>query len=101
MVSRQINGDVEGFGTVYLEANQYGKPVVAGRSGGVAEAVEDGVTGLVIDDPTNTSQIAEAAIKLLAEDDLAKKLGAQGRNCVERKFKWEIQVKKLIRELTN
>lgn len=33
MVPRQIGSDVEGFGTVYLEANQYGKPVVAGRSG--------------------------------------------------------------------
>lgn len=78
MVPRQIGSDVEGFGTVYLEANQYGKPAIAGRSGGVAEAVEDGVTGLLVD-PTDVDQTAEAVIKLLTDKNLANRLGQQGK----------------------
>ena len=45
--ARQIGPDVEGFGLVYLEANLFGKPVIGGRSGGVAEGVIDHQTGLL------------------------------------------------------
>ena len=93
MAPRQIGPDVEGFGTVYLEANQYGKPVVAGRSGGVAEAVSDGVTGVIVD-PENKDQIADTVTKILSDNDLAKKLGEQGREWVGN-FKWEKQAEKL------
>ncbi len=98
MTPRQIGPDVEGFGTVFLEANQFGKPVVAGKSGGVTEAVLDGVTGFVVD-PMGTLQIAEAVIKLLTDKDLANKLGQQGKERVEKEFRWEIQVKKFISKL--
>ncbi len=94
MTPRQIGPDVEGFGTVYLEANQYGKPVVAGRSGGVAEAVVDGVTGLIVDSE-NINQISEAVMKILTDETLAKKLGEQGKERVKKEFRWEIQVEKL------
>ncbi|MFA5128590.1 MAG: glycosyltransferase family 4 protein [Patescibacteria group bacterium] len=94
MTPRQIGADVEGFGTVYLEANQFGKPVVAGGSGGVGEAVADGVTGLVVD-PENITQIAEAVIKILTDENLAKKMGEEGRERVEKEFEWEIQTEKL------
>lgn len=94
MVPRQIGPDVEGFGTVYLEANHFGKPVVAGRSGGVAEAVVDGVTGLIID-PENTNQIAEAVIKILSDESLAEKMGEEGRGRVGKEFQWKEQAVKL------
>jgi phosphatidylinositol alpha-1,6-mannosyltransferase len=94
MTPRQIGPDAEGFGTVYLEANQYGKPVVASRSGGVAEAVMDGVTGIVVE-PENINQIAEGVIKILSEENLAKKLGEQGRERVGKEFRWRIQAEKL------
>jgi phosphatidylinositol alpha-1,6-mannosyltransferase len=94
MTPRQIGPDVEGFGTVYLEANQFGKPVVAGRSGGVDEAVSDGVTGIVVDSE-NVNQIAEAVIKILSDEGLAKKMGEQGRERVEKEFNWEVQTEKL------
>ncbi|MBI4779135.1 glycosyltransferase family 4 protein [Candidatus Falkowbacteria bacterium] len=48
MPSRNINGDFEGFGIVYLEANLAGKPVIAGKSGGVGDAVLDGLHGLLV-----------------------------------------------------
>ncbi|MBU1145957.1 glycosyltransferase family 4 protein [Patescibacteria group bacterium] len=91
MTPRQIGADVEGFGTVYLEANKFGKPVVAGRSGGVAEAVADGVTGIVVD-PENINQISEVVIKILSDEGLAKKLGEEGRERAEKEFRWEVQV---------
>lgn len=81
-------GDVEGFGLVFLEANFFGKPVIAGRSGGISDAVIDGVTGFLVD-PENPEKIAEAIIKLFENPDLAKKMGEQGRRRVMEEFTWE------------
>ncbi len=57
---------VEGFGLVYLEAAAAGLPVIAHRTGGVAEAVRDGVTGLLVG-PADRAGLA-AAIRTLAGD---------------------------------
>lgn len=80
--------DVEGFGLVYLEANACGKVVVAGRCGGAADAVVDGVSGLVVD-PRSPEDIAESIGSVLASADLASRLGEQGRRRVLRDFTWE------------
>src|ERR1035437_8904579 len=48
MTSRTLPKSVEGFGITYLEAGFHGKPVIGYRSGGVAEAVVDGETGLLV-----------------------------------------------------
>ena len=95
MPARQLaNGDVEGFGIVYLEANQFAKPVIGGRSGGVAEAVIDGQTGILVD-PIDVNEIAQAAIKLLTDTAYAAKLGTQGLERVTEKFDWPTQVEKI------
>ena len=96
MPSRQIDGreGIEGFGIVYLEANACGKPVIGGNSGGVAEAVQDGVTGLLVD-PLDHYAVANAVIKLLCDPDLARRLGAQGRERAEREFAWSKQAIRL------
>lgn len=80
--------DVEGFGLVFLEANASCKPVIAGRSGGVPEAVIDGVSGLLVN-PIDIDDIANALVKLLSNGDLAKRLGNQGRARVMRDFAWK------------
>jgi phosphatidylinositol alpha-1,6-mannosyltransferase len=50
MPNRELpNGDTEGFGLVFLEANGCGLPVIAGRDGGSTDAVQDGHNGLVVD----------------------------------------------------
>lgn len=82
------SSDVEGFGLVFLEANACGLPVVAGRSGGIPDAVEDGVTGLLVD-PTDEAAIADAIAELLTNPDRARRLGEQGRERVLRDFRWE------------
>ncbi|MFH0819827.1 MAG: glycosyltransferase family 4 protein [bacterium] len=94
MASRQIAGDVEGFGIVYLEAASFGLPVIAGRSGGVGEAVLDGQTGILVN-PENIKEIAQAIIKLLADENLAKKMGQTGKERVEKEFQWSKQAAKL------
>lgn len=77
--SRVISGDdAEGFGIVFLEANSYGKPVVAGNSGGIPDAVVDNKTGILVN-PEDSSHIADAIRKLLADPELANTLGAQGQ----------------------
>lgn len=80
--------DVEGFGLVFLEANASGKPVIAGRSGGIPDAVSDGVSGFLVN-PTDIDDIANAMVKLLLNRDLAERLGSQGRARVMRDFTWE------------
>lgn len=87
MISREIpeKGDVEGFGIVYLEANLRGKPVVAGNSGGVPEAVLHQETGLLVD-PTDVQEVATAVIRLLQDKELATRYGQRGRVRVLQEF---------------
>jgi len=93
-VSRNIKGDFEGFGIVYLEANIAGKPVIAGDSGGVRDAVKDGVNGLLVNSE-DAAEIAEAIIRLAKDRNLRKKLGEQGRERAIKEFNWEKQVGKI------
>jgi phosphatidylinositol alpha-1,6-mannosyltransferase len=87
MISRDIprKGDHEGFGVVYLEANVFGKPVVAGDSGGVRDAVADKVSGLLVK-PSDPAAAADAVAALLRDKELAARLGIQGRARVVQDF---------------
>ncbi|HMD55869.1 MAG TPA: glycosyltransferase family 4 protein [Solirubrobacteraceae bacterium] len=76
----------EGFGIVYLEANSFAKPVVAGDVGGAREAVADGVSGLLVD-PTDPAAVTDAVTRLLLDRDLARRLGAGGARRA-RAFAW-------------
>ncbi|KKR04442.1 MAG: Glycosyltransferase, group 1 family protein [Parcubacteria group bacterium GW2011_GWC2_39_14] len=86
------DGDVEGFGIVFLEAGNYKKPVIAGRSGGAVEAVEHNVNGLLVD-PQNENEIAQALISLLQNKDKARTLGEKGYYRVQEQFNWAEQAK--------
>lgn len=77
MPTRNINGDYEGFGIVYLEAGVYKKPVIAGRSGGIGDAVSDNVNGLLVNGEDYT-EIAEAIIRLYNDEALRIRLGNAG-----------------------
>lgn len=98
MPSRNIDGDFEGFGIVYLEANLAGKPVIAGRSGGVGEAVIDGSNGLLVN-PENTGRIASAIINLAENPALRQRLGEQGRTRAINEFNWKKQIQKIYKTL--
>jgi phosphatidylinositol alpha-1,6-mannosyltransferase len=96
MPSRQdlAQHNVEGFGLVFLEANACGKPVVAGKSGGIGDAVLDGVTGLLVN-PHDPDDIAKAVGSLLTSPILARRLGEQGRSRVLNEFTWDIVGKRV------
>ena len=79
--------DVEGFGLVFLEASACAKPVVGGRSGGIPDAIVDGVTGLLVN-PHDPEDIANALARLLTNNHLAIRLGQQGRSWVIKYFSW-------------
>ena len=78
----------EGLGIVFLEAAACGKPVLVGRSGGAPDAVDDGVTGFVVD-PTDPAEIAARLCDLLTDPARARAMGALGRERVVRDWRWE------------
>lgn len=71
------DGDTEGFGLVFLEANASGKPVVAGRAGGAVDAVSDEVNGLTVDG-ADVGAIATAVLRLLQDPALHARLSRGG-----------------------
>jgi phosphatidyl-myo-inositol dimannoside synthase len=87
--SRLAGLEVEGLGIVYLEASSCALPVVAGRSGGAPDAVDEGITGFSVDG-TSTAEISSAIIKLLDDPVKAKAMGAAGRSWIIEKWRWEI-----------
>jgi phosphatidylinositol alpha-1,6-mannosyltransferase len=89
MANRELlNGDVEGFGLVFLEANAAGLPVIGGRSGGTADAIVHGETGWLVD-PDDLAGLADGVIRLLQDRDLARRFSAAGRQRVANEFTWE------------
>jgi phosphatidylinositol alpha-1,6-mannosyltransferase len=87
-VSRLMEQRVEGFGISIAEASACGIPVVAGRSGGIPEAVRDGETGLLVD-AEGPEAVAAAIGRLLEDTDLRARLGAAGRRAVETYYNWD------------
>ena len=78
----------EGYGVVAREAMAYGRPVVATRVGGLADAVEDGVTGLL--GPARDPGALRAEIeRLVADPDLRRRLGDAARRSAAQRFSWE------------
>jgi glycosyltransferase involved in cell wall biosynthesis len=91
----------EGFGLVYLEAMARGKPVIGGAHGGAPEVIDDGRTGYLVQHG-DAPQLATSIETLLANPDLAREMGARGRERVNRDFKFSVfakSLKKIFREL--
>ncbi|MDX6718727.1 MAG: hypothetical protein QOJ63_981 [Solirubrobacteraceae bacterium] len=69
----------EGFGFIALEAALMARPVIAAGVGGLREAVQDGVTGVLVP-PEDAGAIADALRRLLRTPALARSLGRAGRD---------------------
>ena len=89
----------EGFGIVFLEAAACAVPQVAGASGGAAEAVVDGGTGLVIDPPEDVQAVADAIDSLLADPARARALGQAARRRVEAELTYDALAARLAEAL--
>ena len=80
--------DFEGFGLVFLEAAAAGRPSIGGRGGGVGEAIDHDVTGLLVDG-NDASDIARAIGLLAHSSELRRRLGDAARARVVERFTWE------------
>jgi phosphatidylinositol alpha-1,6-mannosyltransferase len=92
--TRRFGLDVEGLGIVFLEASAAGLPVVAGNSGGAPDAVQDGVTGRVVDG-TDRAAVANEVARLLGDADLSGAYGKAGRQWVEDAWQWDAIAQRL------
>jgi phosphatidylinositol alpha-1,6-mannosyltransferase len=96
---RWLGLEQEGFGIVFLEAAACGVAQVAGRSGGAGEAVVHGETGLVVEDPRDSGQVASALRRLLTDDALRRRMGRAARRRVETGFAWDLLAHRLAAAL--
>ncbi len=89
----------EGFGIVFVEAASCGVAQVAGDSGGAAEAVVDGVTGLVVRRPEDPRAVAEALEALLEDEPRRRKMGEAARERAVADFSYDVLAQRLGRAL--
>jgi phosphatidylinositol alpha-1,6-mannosyltransferase len=89
----------EGFGIVFVEAAACGVPQIAGDSGGAAEAVADGETGIVVRRPDDAALAAEAIRELLDDDARRAAMGRASRRRAVEEFSYDVLAERLGRAL--
>lgn len=92
--NREINGDIEGFGMVLVEAQACGKPVIAGQSGGTADTMDSPHTGLCIPCEEPGPLVSEL-IQILSDEDRRQQMGRLARDWAQNSFSWESQAAKV------
>ena len=88
------SGSGEGLPLVLLEAMACGLPVIATTVGGTPEIIEHMKNGVLVP-PRNPEAIAEALSKLLAQENLGKKIGEEAKKKIQNRFSWEENVRQL------
>lgn len=88
MPNREISGDTEGFGMVFIEASACGTPVLAGASGGTASSVNEGVSGFRVDG-ASFEDIAACLSQMLKNDGTRERMGETAREWAAGGFSWE------------
>ena len=102
LIDRYSNCDIfiapsrfESFGLIFLEAMIFSKPVIGTNIGGMPEVVENGVSGILIENE-NSEDCKKALIKLIENKDIRESMGKNGRRIYEEKFTAEIMANKFI-----
>ena len=89
----------EGFGIVFVEAAACGVPQVAGDSGGAAEAVADGTTGIVVRNPERVDEVVDAFVALLDDPARRAAMGVAARERAVAEFSYDVLAERLGRSL--
>jgi len=97
--SRWFGLEQEGFGIAFLEAAAAGIAQIAGRSGGAHEAVEHGVTGLILDDPDDVPALAATIGRLIDHPDERMRMGDAARHRAVDQFDYNQLARRLTRAL--
>ena len=97
--NRWLGLEQEGFGIVFLEAAAAGVAQVAGASGGAGEAVEDGVTGVLVRRPTEAGDVARAIAGLLDDPVALAAMGRAARSRAEASFDYDLLAPRLSASL--
>ncbi|MEN6302168.1 MAG: glycosyltransferase family 4 protein [Armatimonadia bacterium] len=84
----------EGFGLTFLEANCCETAVIGSRTGGIPDAVDHGLTGLLVP-PRSPQSLARAAIQLLRDPDALKAMGLHARRRAEQQFTWNLVARRV------
>jgi phosphatidylinositol alpha-1,6-mannosyltransferase len=87
--SRWFGLEQEGFGIVFVEAAACGVAQIAGRSGGSHDAVRDGETGIVLENPRSVSDLATAMSSLIDDEERRTRNGLMSRDVAVREFSWD------------
>lgn len=95
MPSIQTRGDVEGFGTVFLEAAMFGKTSVGTASGGIRDAIVPEKTGLLVP-PGDVASLKMAMLRLLRDPSERLRLGQAARQRATDEFSNELTMKRLL-----
>ncbi len=90
---------IEGFGIVFLEASYFEIPIIGAKSGGIFEAIIDGITGYLVE-PNNVEDLIEKIKFLYENPEIREKMGKKGRERVEYDFDWQKSHEKML-ELFN
>ena len=87
------DGNTEGFGISFLEANACGKPVIGGKAGGVLSVIKDGYNGFLVDGKSR-DEILNAISKLIKNESLRVSIGQNGTRWAK-----EFTYDKLVKEI--
>lgn len=79
----------EGFGLVYLEAMSFARPCLGGKLDATPCVVRDGITGILMDDPTSAKQVADKLLWLLSNPQSARAMGVEGYELVRTNYLFE------------
>jgi phosphatidylinositol alpha-1,6-mannosyltransferase len=92
--------DIEGFGIVFLEAGACEVPVIANRTGGIPDAVENGKSGVLVPEG-DLNKLGKAIIAQLNSPDLRKKMGSYARARIINGYTWEHTAEKMLQLMMN
>ena len=76
----------EGFGLTVAEAMWKARPVVASRIGGIQDQIVDGISGILLDNPTDLGPYGDAVVALLQDPDRARSIGREARERVRDEY---------------